>query len=142
MSFNLDESLGFLLNRAAHSMKWALEKKLARHGLTPPQWASLARLWEEDGLPQSQLGRRLHFDKPTISGIIDRLETKGLVRRERDGEDKRVVRIFLAPKGKKLEKTLAGLATGVNQKAGAGLSPAGLENLKAMLTRIFTNMRE
>lgn len=142
MSLKLNDSLGFLVNRAAYAMKLALEKKLARHDLTPPQWATLARLWESDGQPQTQIGRSLHSDRPTISGVIDRLERKNLVWRERSDEDRRVVRVWLTAKGRAMENKLSGFAGEINSKAGAGFAGEDIEKLKIFLTRLFSNMRK
>ncbi len=138
--FKLDDSLGYLLNAAAVSMRWALEARLAPHGVTAPQWAVLARLWEEDGLPQSRIGERLSFDKPTVSGVVDRLEDKGLVRRVRDEQDRRVTRVFLTEAGRGLRDTLVPLAEEVNGLAAWEFSPEELAALKSALVRLRRSM--
>ncbi|MBL0337615.1 MAG: MarR family transcriptional regulator [Rhodospirillaceae bacterium] len=68
----LDDSIGFLINRAAFTMKRALDHKLAAYDLTAPQWAILTQLWEKNGQPLIAIGKNLYFDKATMSGIIDR----------------------------------------------------------------------
>lgn len=138
--FKLDESLGFLLNRAAIAMRWALEERLARYGLTAPQWAILARLWGEDGQSPSIIGKSLHFDKPTITGIVDRLEQKGLVKKIRDIEDRRVVRVYLTEDGKKLRNKLPQFAKEVNKLAAKGFNKNDIERLKGYLRVIWDNL--
>lgn len=139
--FRLDESLGFLINRAAIAMRWALEERLAQYGLTAPQWAILARLWEEDGQSASAVGKSLHFDKPTATGIIDRLEQKGMVKKTRDPEDRRVIRVYLTGKGRKLQRHLPQLAREVNQTALKGMKDRDIRLLKSYLRKIWDNFR-
>lgn len=136
----LDESLGFLLNRAAIAMRWAIEERLAAFDLTAPQWAVLARLWEEDGQSPSVIGKSLHFDKPTASGIVDRLEQKGLVRKNRDLKDRRLIRVYLTNKGKKLQKKLPQMAIEVNRLASKGLDKNDMERLKGYMRMIWNNL--
>jgi DNA-binding MarR family transcriptional regulator len=139
--FRLEDSLGFLLNRAAFAMRRGLEQRLVRHGLTAPQWAVLARLWEEDGQSPSAIGKSLHFDRPTITGIVDRLEEKGLVRKTRDAEDRRVVRIHLTARGREMERQLPPYAREVNRIASKGMGDAEVERLKGSLRRIWENFK-
>jgi DNA-binding MarR family transcriptional regulator len=138
--FKLDDSLGFLMNRSALAMRWALEDRLAKHGLTAPQWAILAGLWEQNAQPLSAVGAIFHFDKPTTTGIVDRLEDKGLVRRVRDLEDRRITRVHLTKAGEKLRRKLPALAVDVNAAAVEGMSAAELKALKHCLQSIWTNL--
>jgi len=73
----------------------------ARHGVTGPQLWALWELRDTRGLTVSQTARRMHVHPSTVSGIADRLEAKGLLKRVRDASDQRVVH---------LEITRAGLA--------------------------------
>lgn len=139
--FKLDDSLGFLLNRVAFAMRRALEKRLTKHGLTAPQWAILARLWEEDGQSPSVIGRSLHFDRPTITGIVNRLEQKGLIRKARDSQDRRVIRVYLTDKGMALKMQLQPLAHGVNRIASIGMSDADVVRMKDYLGSIWRNLK-
>ena len=138
--FILDDSLGFLVGAASVAMRRGLEEKLAARGLTAPQWAVLGRLWQQDGQPLSALGRSLLFDKPTISGIVDRLAAKRLVRRQADGVDGRVVRVRLLPAGRTLQPVLESYARDVNRQAARHLSAPELAALKAGLRRLCANL--
>jgi DNA-binding MarR family transcriptional regulator len=68
--------------------------------LTPFHWIVLCCLWEEDGLPTSSIGEKLKQVGGTLTGVIDRMEERGLVRRERNMRDRRVWRIWLTDAGK------------------------------------------
>ena len=65
-------------------------------------------LWEQDGLTVKALGEKLFLDSGTITPLVKRLEARGLLRRQRDDEDERQVRISLTPEGRALRaKALA-----------------------------------
>ena len=91
----LDDSLGFLVNVVGRLMKRSLYLKLSNAGVTPTQWTVLMCLCDEDGLSFTDLGKRLCFDHPTITGVVDRMEREKLVKRKRDHLDRRVVKVLL-----------------------------------------------
>ena len=135
----LEQSLGFLVNGAAAAMRRALEARLAAYGLSAPQWAVLQRLWERDGQRPSDVASGLHLDRPTVTGILKRMQVKGLVRMRRSDRDWRVVEVFLTPRSRALRKPLQACATAVNRQAGRGLSRAEVSDAKHLLERIWRN---
>jgi DNA-binding MarR family transcriptional regulator len=122
-SHPLDDSLGFLVNVVGRLMKRSLFLKLSESGVTPTQWTVLMCLWKDDGLSFTELGKRLSFDHPTITGVVDRMEREKLVKRRRDHIDRRVVKVFLTPKGKNLEPTIADAGKRVDVEMVADLTP-------------------
>ncbi|HLB23742.1 MAG TPA: MarR family transcriptional regulator [Dehalococcoidia bacterium] len=68
-------------------------------GLTIPQMRLLWALRDEDGLPVGALAERLGVNPSTITGHVDRLVRQGLVRREEDPTDRRIVRNYLTEEG-------------------------------------------
>lgn len=70
--------------------------------LTKPELLALEAISKGEGLMMSELARRLDIGFSTATGIIDRLIEKELVRRERNGGDRRVIRLVLTGKGKKI----------------------------------------
>jgi DNA-binding MarR family transcriptional regulator len=136
----LDRSVGFLLNRAARSMKRTLEARLATYGITASQYVLLAILANKDGLSQTQLGNRLSFDNPTVTGVIDRMERDGLVERRRTSSDRRVINIFLTRKAREILSELQEIADEVNDRALEDYSPKERSDLITMLNSIWRNM--
>lgn len=136
----LDKSIGFLVARTARSMKRVLDAKLVDSKITSTQYIVLQCLWDEDGLPLSELGHRLYFDNPTITGVVDRMEKLDLVARNRDTADRRVVRVYLAKEGKKLKAFLPKIAEGINSSATAGWSESKKERLTTSLNVIWERM--
>jgi DNA-binding MarR family transcriptional regulator len=78
--------------------------KLANFGLHVGQELLLMHLWEENGLPQSELTERLHVEPPTVTRMLNRLEKSGLLERRRDADDARVCRIYLTSAGWSLQE--------------------------------------
>ena len=81
-----------------------LQDDLLKIGLTPPQLYVLATLGYTGGLPFNEIGAKMMVTVSNLTGIVDRLEEKGLGVRERDNRDRRVVRVVLTEKGTKLYK--------------------------------------
>jgi DNA-binding MarR family transcriptional regulator len=136
----LDKSVGFILNRAARSMKRTLEARLATYGITATQYVILAHLAKKDGLSQTQLGSTLYFDNPTVTGVIDRMERDGLVERRRAPKDRRVINIFLSAKATGILSEINSIAEEVNDRALAAYSARQKSELIEMLNTIWKNM--
>lgn len=126
----LDGSLGFMINVVGRLMKRSLYLKLSHSGITPTQWTVLMCLWEDDGLSFTELGKRLCFDHPTITGVVDRMEREKLVRRRRDHIDRRVVKVFLTQKGKNLEPSTATTGEEVDKETLENLGKTERKQLK------------
>ena len=140
--WKVDESLGFVVNRSARAMRRVLDAGLVEHGITASQYIVLERLWEEDGISLTELGESLYFDNPTLTGIIDRMERGGFLERQRDDNDRRVVRIFLTRAGRSLQDTLGGKAEETDREAVSSLSVAEQQLLLHTLNRIWKRMDE
>ena len=137
-----DDSLGFLMTRTARSMKRALDMRLAEHSVTSTQYAVLYVLWEEDGLSLTDLGKRLYFDGPTITGIVDRMERDNLVERRRNDVDRRVIKIYLTKRGKNLKDTLLPLGPEVNKVATVDFTREEKSQLKWLLLKVWRSMEQ
>ena len=79
-----------------------LQEDLEKLALTPPQFYVLACIGYSGRLPFGEIGVKMMVTVSNLTGIVDRLEEKGLVVRERDSHDRRVVYVRLTDKGKKL----------------------------------------
>ena len=103
----LDNQLCFALYSASLAMTKLYKPLLDELGLTYPQYLVMLVLWEGDGLMVSELGQRLCLDSGTLTPLLKRLESTGLVSRMRDAEDERRVRIQLTAAGRKLKARAA-----------------------------------
>ena len=83
-----------------------------KFGVTGPQLWALKTISREKSLPLGELSKKMYLDPSTISGVIDRLESKGYVIRDRNQEDRRIVRVRLTPAGESLVKKAPNPAQG------------------------------
>ena len=107
VALELDNQLCFALYSASLAMTKLYKPLLADLGLTYPQYLAMLVLWERDGLMVSQLGERLFLDSGTLTPLLKRLETAGLIARIRALDDERRVHITLTPAGRKLKSRAA-----------------------------------
>ena len=95
----LRKSPGYLL-RCAHQFSVAIvAEHLTPLNLTSVQFATLVALNDHPGLDATRLAALINFDRPTLTGVIDRLEAKGLVLRQPDPNDRRARLLFLTDEG-------------------------------------------
>ncbi|TLY66989.1 MAG: MarR family transcriptional regulator [Gammaproteobacteria bacterium] len=131
--------VGYLLGRARGSLLTGLDAELERFGLNGMQFGVLKHLAEGAAHTAADLCRRMHYDTGSMTRILDRLEAKGLVRRERGREDRRLVLLRLAPGGRVLLPRLLAVAARVLEGHLAGFSAAEIEALKNYLGRMIDN---
>jgi DNA-binding MarR family transcriptional regulator len=114
--FVIEDSLGFLVNRAARVMAQQLADELRSAGVGIGQWAVLLFLWARDGMSQAELSRVVAIEPPTMVRTIDRMVRDGLVVRRPDASDARVSRIHLTERGRTLRDGLVPKAVAVNER--------------------------
>ena len=100
----LDQQLCFALYAASRAMTQLYRPALEALGLTYPQYLVMLVLWERDGLAVKDLGAKLQLDSGTLTPLLKRLQTQGLVERLRDTTDERVSRIVLTANGRALKR--------------------------------------
>ncbi|WP_406459307.1 MarR family transcriptional regulator [Streptomyces sp. NBC_01622] len=96
---HLDQQICFSLNAASRAFGGVYRVLLKDLGLTYPQYLVMLVLWEHGELPVKKLGEHLRLDSGTLSPLLKRLETAGLVRRERSARDERSVDVRLTDEG-------------------------------------------
>ena len=133
-NLKLDDQLCFSIYAAGHAFNRFYKPLLAPLGLTYPQYLVLLTLWEQDGLPLRAIGERLGLDSGTLTPLLKRMEDAGLVSRQRDSADERLVRIHLSPRGKKLEAKAERFPPQIG--AAASCSAAELGVLRKLLFRL------
>lgn len=105
----LSHQLCFAVYSAAHAFNRAYKPLLEALGLTYPQYLVMLVLWEQDDQTVGQIGDRLLLDSSTLTPLLKRLEAAGHLRRTRDLEDERQVRVQLTPSGRALRQRAAGI---------------------------------
>jgi DNA-binding MarR family transcriptional regulator len=132
-----EDSIGYLMKRVVVSLSQNADRGLAEHGLTTAQWAPLMRMRASGGSTVAELARWQLMDAGAMTRLLDRLEKKGLCKRVRSTEDRRVVRVAITPEGEKaIAKVPAVLADVMNAHL-AGFTRAEWKTLQSYLRRMI-----
>lgn len=134
--FVIEESLGYLVNRAARSMAQQLGESLRPAGVGIGQWAVLLFLWASDDMSQAELSRVVAIEPPTMVRTIDRMVRDGLVERHPDPTDGRISRIRLTELGRSLRDELIPKAVAVNAKSLERLTADEARVLRRLLDKL------
>ena len=108
----------------------------SQFGLTGPQLTVIKLLETFDNLSLSSLSERIRAQNSTVTGIIDRMEREGLVRRERSTVDRRVIHIRLSDKGQKLARQIQVEPMEIFREALAALTQADLRDLLRIMNKL------
>jgi DNA-binding MarR family transcriptional regulator len=132
--YDLDAQVGFNLRRANQRHVAVF----ARHvgGLTPTQFAALARLYELGGLSQNRLGRLTAMDSATIKGVVERLRDKGMVTQKPDANDQRLRLVVLTAKGRSVFERARVQALAAREETVSPLSPEEIATFEALLAKL------
>jgi len=134
--FSRQRSLGYVVNHVARLFSRALEQRLAPHGMSRGQFPLLLILWEQEGITQSEIARRLDIEQPTVANTLQRMERDGLISTAPDPGHRRQVLISLTEKARALKPAATAGAADVNDVASAELSAEDIETLFALMERM------
>ena len=129
----LEECVNYLLTTAQHSVFLKMTEKLSVFDITPVQYAVLYCLWENDKRSPKEIAERLKLENSTISGILERMEKKGLIERSISKEDRRYIRVMVTEKGASLKDAVLAAVEEVNNEVMSVFSDKDREMLKSWL---------
>jgi len=135
-----ERSIGYLVRYAHRAFVKALASELAPHGVSPAEWAVFRVLWKNDGYSQVELARRMRIEKASLTDVLLGMERRGLLKRARDGKDKRRVVLTLTAKGRAMRRTLGACATRVNRRATMGIDRESVSKLGNLLAQTTANL--
>ena len=138
-NYQPSESVGYMMRRILHMFTAEVDRQLEPSGLTSAQWVPLLKLHMGSGSTVAELARGCQQDAGSMTRLLDRLEAKGLVRRVRSGEDRRVVNIELTDEGRAAAKQIPAVLCGVQNAHMRGFTTEEWQNLKGVLRRILDN---
>lgn len=126
------------LARSHGALMRELDREIATHQLTQPQFAVLEILRRRGPLPLHEVGKELLVSGGNVTCVVDNLEKAGLVARERDTQDRRVIKAGLTPAGE--ERLLAMLPA---YQARVGALSAGLTDVEqGILTQLLRKLAD
>jgi DNA-binding MarR family transcriptional regulator len=131
---------GSLIHQVGRELDTALGRQLAPLGLTAQQAALLLWSARQESSP-SQLVTLLGTDTAGVSRLLDRLETKGLIRRRKHPDDRRSVVIELTGQGYTLVPRLPPIFGRISMRLLAGFSAEEVQQLTTLLERMLGNLR-
>lgn len=115
-NLKLDNQLCFALYAATHSLTRAYRSALESSGITYTQYLVMLVLWEKNNISVSKIAKRLELDSATLTPMLRRLETAGLINRKRSIDDERLVEISLTEAGNLLQGEVAQIQHSIASK--------------------------
>lgn len=135
----LDAQLCFPLYAASRLLTRQYQPLLERFGLTYPQYVVLMVLWERAPRTVGEIGERALLNSNTLTPLLKRLETQGLIRRQRAVSDERVVEVHLTERGELLQAECACIQHALRDQV--AMDPEKLVALKAGLDEFLEHLR-
>ena len=139
-SLPFEHSVGYQIRETHRVVQRALQARIEKEGVSLGMWYFLRVLWEEDGITQRELSRRVGTMEPTTQSALQAMETAGFLRRVRNADDKRKLSIHLTPKGRALKLKLLPAGIEVVELATAGMSARETELLLGLLADVRRNL--
>ena len=135
-----DKSIGYLVHEVARAFRRRFEEQARTHGLTLPQWRALVEIDRQQAITQVALAGCIDTDPMTVSGILDRLEKRGLIERYPHPTDSRAKLSRLTAEGSDLVSTARDLGLQLYRHAVSGLSDPQLAAVLSGLIHIRDNL--
>jgi len=139
-TYKAKTAISYLVRRAHNLLLPRLETLFSRHDLTFTQWAVLMYL--RDGMAEtcSDIARDMHHDNGAMTRILDQLEARNLVERQRSVEDRRVIRLSLTTKGEETVESLIPLVADFLNEIMGDFSRQEADQLIGLLTRLMARL--
>ncbi|MGN0204048.1 MAG: MarR family winged helix-turn-helix transcriptional regulator [Coprococcus sp.] len=102
----LNQCINYLLTTSQHKVFQEISRRLEPFDVTPIQYGVMHCLWKGEKTTPKEIASELKLENSTISGILDRMEKKGLLNRHVSVEDRRYIEVVLTEKGKSLEEPI------------------------------------
>ncbi len=134
--YALDDQPGFLLRVALKTHTTVFTANMI-DSLTAPQFSTLAKLMEVGPCSQNYLGRLIHYDSATITGVINRLKNRGLIESIVDPLDRRRVAIDLTESGRTVAEEAIAAVKGISRETFSPLSASEHALLTKLLKKVI-----
>lgn len=138
-SYRSENSVGFLMRRIVLMLVTDIDRRLGAHGLTHAQWTPLFMIAQGKAATLAELSRELQLDAGSLTRTLDRLEAKGLCRRVRSTQDRRVAHLELTEEGEAAAAQVPLVMSEVLNAYLEGFSQDEWQLLLSMLRRMLHN---
>lgn len=140
MKQEVPETVSYLLVQVCRAHRIRVAERLSRFGLHPGQEMLLCQLWQEDGLTPTELADRLGVQPATVSKMLSRMDSVGLISGCRDAKDGRITRLHLTDAGAALHDPIQDIWTGVETQTLADFTLEEKLLLRRLLLQVLSNL--
>lgn len=141
MAIRRIDSLGYQIGLLGRLYDRRLQDVLKDYGVAPGQFAPLVMLFEQDGLTQAELCRRINVEQPTMANTLQRMERDGLIKRKSDTADKRRTLVHLTPRAREMQAKVMESARAVSNQTVKGLSVSDQDDMFRLVARMVDNLK-
>jgi DNA-binding MarR family transcriptional regulator len=135
----VDSTVGYYVSTARNVLAGHMDRAVAPLGLTSSQIGVILLLWYQRARTANEISRLLSYDTGSMTRMIDRLEKKGFLVRQRSQADRRVVELALTPLGDAAAQQLPSVTSRVLSEQLRGFSAAEVATLTGLLQRFIAN---
>ena len=141
-TYRVRESIGYLMKRTSAMMTDRIEATFESHGFTFTQWVVLMYLRDGIGVTPATICRDIRHDSGALTRVIDQLEERGLIERQRSREDRRAIELRLTPAGREMAEQLLPLTVNCLNEALDVFTVDEAQQLKNLLQRMFDHLEK
>ena len=141
-SLEPDNSVGYLVKRCGVLMTQVAERRFEAQSVSFTQWITLMTLLRHEHLSATQLSSECAHDMGALTRVVDDLERRGLVRRERSRRDRRAVEIAITPAGRRVAQSTKKVIVDLLNELVAPFSDAEITTLIALLQRMHSHLQD
>ncbi|MDU4695507.1 MULTISPECIES: MarR family winged helix-turn-helix transcriptional regulator [Paenibacillus] len=135
-------AVGFIMGVAYRKIAALLQHRLKGYEITPEQWSVLNQIDRANGLIQKEIADRTGKDKPTVTRIIDLLESKGLIYKQPGKQDRRSFVVYCTERGKEIIRDTTPIEQGVTNEVKRIMSGEEYDLLMELLQRINVHLSD
>lgn len=129
--------INFLLTVAQHEVFLTFSESLSQYGITPGQYGVLACLWKDETLSPKEIATILRVENSTISGVLDRMQKRGLIDRVLNPNNRRSITVKATKEGMALKEPVMKTIDELNDLVLRDFSPQEREEFIGYIKRII-----
>ena len=139
-TYAAEDSIAYLMSALRSRVGRAIDAELVKLGFTAAQWAIVRAVADGETPIAADLCRQLDYDTGSMTRMLNRLEEKGVIVREGDRNDRRVVRLRMTAAGRKIYPRLRDVVIAVLNRLVEGFSAEEVQQMHGQLRRMLANM--
>lgn len=141
MKFDMDESLGFILNKTALASKASFNQLIKEYDVSPEQWSVIFRVVQNEKISQKELADSTYKDQGNLTRMIDKLVEKGYLSKKLHKSDRRAVELIATQKSKSLVKKIVPISSMHNEQLTKDFTQEDKLKLTELLDRVYKNIQ-